>query len=1175
MQAKEPVKLSKHDTEDLEATEEDFIQYKSYIGQMNGAATLMSRQLQDLGTRSLDSFVQYMERYDNDIFEDSSFTLFVKATEKKGSLDTNIESFLVLEPSTNVLFTGLEQCVDAIVQASSKIPRIDSKVQKLPMRLASTDYIGPCELKVDDAVVLDAKNRIHAAIEKHMKVSEEQLHVFLPFINLFNGNESARIETLLQKHSKASFLIENLDALKKEFCFLTGLKAAINRSVQDHYHNRMIALSCISTKKFLVQKVDDILQGMLSAISQVNIAQMTIINSSYSELSETLIAEPVDSAELKKLLLFYHESQGKLAGLKDQVLNEVCMRIKYLMNQDYRLSKQEQLVFVTAFQWPQNILNFQRRSQEVQSSSKRELELVIEVRQEKVQQSFDTIQKKIERLKEAGAIAEAPTICQRIEKIIGVLEELEIESDEINEQESILEMEISDNASVFKELKDFVRPIQNLWNTVAEVSAKIAYWRDTPLASISAEEAERDADQFRRNIAKLTKEFERQGDSYEQLTSLSGTVKSMLDEILVDHVPLMHLLCNPGIKNRHWTEIGEITKTTINTSSENPESSTMFTLAEMIELNLFKHTNNIEETCVAASKEYSLQQALNKMNDEWSTVEFCTKEYRTSGTHILSSTDEIQQILDDHIVKTQAMRGSRYNKPYLSRIVAWEATLTGIQDIMDNWLKVQATWLYLEPIFSSEDIMRQMPTEGNLFQRVDTTWRNNMKLTVANPKALSIATRSGFLDDLRRSNEDLDTIQKGLNDYLETKRLYFPRFFFLSNDELLEILAETKDPLRVQPHLKKAFDGIAKLEFQENLDITAMISSEGEHVKFPYEQVSQSIVNPNNTGGNVEIWLLDVEQMMRRSVAYHLDDSLADLAASERLEWVTRWAGQIVLAVNQIMWTSMTEKAIRSEEKTAMDDHLDFLRAELTNTVTLVRGELPKLIRITLGALVVMDVHNRDTIQELGKLGVNNVSDFDWLAQLRYYWNTGGKSAISGKPESLECKMINAIAYYAYEYLGNNMRLVITPLTDRCYRTLMGAVHLNLGGAPEGPAGTGKTETTKDLAKAIAIQCVVTNCSDGLDYLAMGKFFKGLASSGAWACFDEFNRIQLEVLSVVAQQVLSIQLAKAQKVENFMFEGTELSLNPTCCPFITMNPGYAGRAELPDNLKVVFSIEYV
>ena len=144
------------------------------------------------------------------------------------------------------------------------------------------------------------------------------------------------------------------------------------------------------------------------------------------------------------------------------------------------------------------------------------------------------------------------------------------------------------------------------------------------------------------------------------------------------------------------------------------------------------------------------------------------------------------------------MHGSRYVKPFLARVDAWEHTLTSLQDIIDNWLKVQAAWLYLEPIFSSDDITRQLPTESSMFTVVNGVWIESMAETAREPAVLSVARREGLLEQLTDANEKLDVIQKGLSDYLETKRLAFPRFFFLSNDELLEILAETKDPTKVQ-----------------------------------------------------------------------------------------------------------------------------------------------------------------------------------------------------------------------------------------------------------------------------------------------------------------------------------------------------------------------------------------
>ncbi|KAL0234370.1 hypothetical protein PCE1_001406 [Barthelona sp. PCE] len=645
------------------------------------------------------------------------------------------------------------------------------------------------------------------------------------------------------------------------------------------------------------------------------------------------------------------------------------------------------------------------------------------------------------------------------------------------------------------------------------------------------------------------------------------SLKERLDA-LFDEIPLLQMIGNPSMRARHWEAINNLFSL-VDSDVIDPESND-FKLRDLLSHGLITKAEEIEEICNGSVKEADIETKLAALDSQWRNQMFVFQDYKSRGPLMLkpSETSELVALLEDSQLILSGLISSRYNAPFKEDIVSWIQKLSICSERIDAWLSVQFLWAYLEAVFSSGDISAQLPQEAKRFANIDRSWVKIMNIATQEPNVISLLTSNDTLANLLpHLTEQLELCQKSLNYYLEKKRTLFPRFYFISDAQLLEILGQASDPNNVQAHLLSIFDNVNEVKFSRKRknEIIGMISKGGEKVPLVKKVVCS---------GPIEGWLNQLVNAMQLTVkaiarmcSYELQDVLKGEAQFNLREFVARYPGQIGLVGVQMLWTATVEESLRNSrvDKNAVQAAVKHSNTILREMIEMTTEEYEfKRDRRKIETLVTIQVHQRDIVDHLYKTRIRSPFDFEWLKQTRFYWRYDKDCAL--------VSITDVDFTYNNEYLGCADRLVITPLTDRCYITLAQALALRYGGAPAGPAGTGKTETVKDMAKGcLGNFCLVVNASDQMSVAGLGKIFKGISQSGVWGDFDEFNRILLPVLSVVAQQISCILNALKTMQDKYIFtDGTEVGLVPTCGIFITMNPGYAGRQELPENLKVLF-----
>ncbi|CAH2045643.1 unnamed protein product, partial [Iphiclides podalirius] len=696
-----------------------------------------------------------------------------------------------------------------------------------------------------------------------------------------------------------------------------------------------------------------------------------------------------------------------------------------------------------------------------------------------------------------------------------------------------------------KQCRRELKLIKQLWDYYYLVMGTIEFWKKSPWKKIDADGMDQECKRFTKDLRQLDKDMR----TWEPYLAVESTIKNLMTSLRA-----VTDLQNPAIKDRHWIELMMATKVKFHIDDDT-------TLADLLALNLHKFEEEVKTIVDKSVKEAAMEKTLKELEATWAVMEFDYTVHDRTGIRLPKASEELVETLEDNQNQVQTMMSSKFIGYYETEASLWQKRLGTADAVIALWFEVQRKWQYLESIFvGSDDIRAQLPEDSKRFDGIDKNFKELLKDIGTTPNVVEATNKPGLLDKLETLMSDLNLCEKALNDYLETKRLAYPRFYFVSSADLLDILSNGNNPPAVCRHLTKLYDNLAKLVFPSPTSKMAfeMISKENEeHVPFKAPCCDCS--------GKVEVWLNRVTDCMRLTLRDIFEHSVKSYEEKMRDEWVFDWPAQPALVGTQIWWTTETNQAFEKLEEgyeNALKDYQKKQIAQLNALIVLLLGDLTVGDRQKIMTICTIDVHSRDVVAKLITAKVENSNAFQWQSQLRHRWDNNVNNCFAN--------ICDAQFLYDYEYLGNTPRLVITPLTDRCYITLTQSLHLIMGGAPAGPAGTGKTETTKDLGRALGIMVYVFNCSEQMDYKSCGNIYKGLAQTGAWGCFDEFNRISVEVLSVVSVQVKSVLDAIKAKKKKFDFMGEYISLIPTIGMFITMNPGYAGRTELPENLKALF-----
>ncbi|KAM4045601.1 dynein heavy chain domain-containing protein 1 [Anomaloglossus baeobatrachus] len=720
------------------------------------------------------------------------------------------------------------------------------------------------------------------------------------------------------------------------------------------------------------------------------------------------------------------------------------------------------------------------------------------------------------------------------------------------------------------------------WKLLSRCQEQIAAWKLRPFLKVNLEQVKGKLQQWEKSLQELLLILPGEDPI------LQGVMGNLQD--FSQHLPLLQAMLDPAVKHKHWDAIFAV----IGKVSAGPET---LTLRELLSGLLHIEQEDLQKVLFGARAEFSILQEFQKIQTFWRQREFRLVRFflcvaredpapdaskrpmsgklrprasgpgtRDSGTFLLTDTRALCSLLHDSLLSLQAIRTSPYSSSQQDEISSWIQRLHSLGHILDLLVTFQRFWVFLTRV-QHELELSVLRSEMDLqFQSVDQSYRSFLEVTLLDPLVLSVLTPIRRREWQFYGDSLCSALQSGINvmeemmemtkDVLSVSRCDFPRLFFLSDQDVVDVLAASPDP----PDRLSC----ALLCFPQFSDVIFHTESTGSS-SFPLISSNVTVAVIGKCGEALELtspvtwnprtvsWLIELEHKVGKSLKEEFTACLTDGRQSGLLQslnhedlrhWTQRGRSyhlQCLIVTEEVVWCEDVETLILTDQRSRLRDWHN-MKVEILSQMLRHRTR-PKCLsdlqdQTFLSAWISLAVLQRDRTLVLLDSGIQTQDSFLWAKLMKYRAppRLEAQADVSGTtltahteesrvptPPLCVVDVLGHLLPYEYEYVGLDLEVMNSAVSDRTSLGVILALEHYQCGAVIGYDDGLRTQTLLSLGGALGRQVVVLKCWAGLNVARLMLHLQGALQAGAWLVLDNAHKLKGNVLASLGQTLGDIQ----------------------------------------------------